>query len=115
MTQAQYRYKKYKSLNRCVRCGKQDELTLNERSLCFECNEKNKVRVRKYYEQNKEKKKAAIMEDRQRLLKKGICIDCRKKAAAKGRQRCKECLNKRLEATRKWQQKRRLEEIEGVK
>lgn len=111
MTNAQYRYRKRKALNQCVECGKQDDYTISGRSLCFECNEKNKVRTKKYYAENKEK----IKTDRQILIKRGICITCRKRNAAKGRKRCKECLNKRLEATRKWQQKKRLEEIEGVK
>ena len=89
-----------------MECGKQDDYTISGRSLCFECNEKNKVRTKKYYAENKEKIKTALHKDRQVLIKRGICVNCRKRNAAKGRQRCKECLSKALEATRRCQQKK---------
>lgn len=89
-----YRY--YKERNRCVRCHKQDAYTLNGRSRCAECAEKDSERHRRNYTTENNNKKCQKF--RKKCKENGLCTTCGR-PAVQGKVRCTECLLKCRKAT----------------
>lgn len=79
---------------RCIECGKVDSYTMNGRCYCFECNEKRNERRREQYKKNKEAFLGPTRERRAKLKEQGICPECGKRKAEKGKVRCSVCLAK---------------------
>ena len=79
----------YKEHGICIRC--KQEQAQPGKTLCFECNEKEKARKRREYGRVREKR---IERGKKRyLLRKaqGLCVYCGKKKAVQGRVSCIEC------------------------
>lgn len=91
MSRHSERWSYFRKLNRCGRCGKKDSNTLLGRSLCFECEEKNRLYSKKHY---KKYGNPSVKKRYENLKKEGICVDCRKRKAFPGRVRCEICLIK---------------------
>lgn len=64
----------FRTNHRCIRCGKQDAYTLGHRSLCYECAEYNRERVKIWAHKHKDERKAKY----ERLKASGICVNCKK-------------------------------------
>lgn len=89
----QYRRDTYhwrKAHKMCARCGKQDAYTLNGRSKCYECREKENENRRKNYDPEKEREK------KQRQYAKreaeGKCVRCGRVKSDNGRKICNKCV-----------------------
>ena len=83
-----------KSLQRCVRCGKQDAYTMNGHQRCYECTEKGKEYCRKHNKELRENLKLKNKERYDNLKSQGICVICGKKKTF-GNVVCSTCLGKR--------------------
>jgi NMD protein affecting ribosome stability and mRNA decay len=87
------------SVQRCVRCGKQDAYTLVGKQRCYECVEKGKEEA-KHYNQSQEKRRKN--KERYDWLKsKGMCVSCGKTKAQTNRVMCKRCAVKINEANKR--------------
>lgn len=84
----------YKKIGRCTRCGNQDAYTLNGKTLCYDCNCKNKEYSKKHHERYRTKDNEKMRERTKTLRKQGLCIDCGKRRAKNNRVRCEQCLLK---------------------
>lgn len=83
-----------KSLQRCVRCGKQDAYTMNGHQRCYECAEKARNYQRERNKRHSEKLRENQKNRYHHLKSKGLCVSCGKKSALKGRVMCKECFER---------------------
>lgn len=90
-----------KSVQRCVRCKKQDAYTMNGHPLCYECTEKNRENARRYHQENREKRLQILHERYERLKSQGLCVECGKKARS-GFVMCHRCAMKSNESTKRW-------------
>lgn len=76
----------------CTVCGKQDAYTLNGRTYCFECNEKeNKRKKSKYTSDSRKEYSKKIIN---KCHENGICVKCKTRKAVEGRKQCSVCLAK---------------------
>jgi NMD protein affecting ribosome stability and mRNA decay len=100
-----YYYRKYKIAHACTKCGKQDAYTLRGRTLCFECNEKNKVISKRYAQEHHDLKSQKAKEKREELKAMGICPKCRKRPAENNKVCCSICAAKNRKASKKYQKK----------
>jgi hypothetical protein len=91
----------FKSVQRCVRCGKQDAYTMNGHQRCYECSEKCKEYAQKHHKQNREKHLEVMHERYERLKAQGLCVECGKKAIP-GFVRCQRCAIKNNLNCHKW-------------
>lgn len=88
------RYTERVAQQRCGRCGKQDDNTLNGRSLCYKCVEDGKARQLKSYYKHHEECKKAMRERTYWLKSNGICITCGREKAREGFVMCQACAAK---------------------
>ena len=86
--------KYYKDRNRCVRCHKQDAYTLNGRSMCAECVEKDREYSKIRYKNGKQRHRETILALRSDRLSKGLCYICGKPQDKVGRKTCEKCAAK---------------------
>ena len=90
---ASSRYKaRMKAEHRCVRCGKQDERTIEGKTLCGVCAKKNS----EYIMRNKERYYAHTKRRFERMLSEHRCVDCGRQDARTliGKQKCAVCAAK---------------------
>lgn len=85
-------------LQRCVKCGRQDVFTLNGRSICADCVERNTA-----YERERRGFKPAWMRDPKPKPDvnwprgdNGYCWQCNKRLAMEGRHLCSSCYEMKL-------------------
>lgn len=76
---------------KCTKCGKTDAYTLNGRSFCDECAEKERIRGRESYPKQKERHSARQRTVYQQRKTEGLCTRCGTKPAAEGRLMCDIC------------------------
>lgn len=86
---------------RCGRCGKQDNNTLNGHTLCYGCTEKTTAALKKSYYKHHEERKKAMRERTNWLKSKGVCIVCGREKAREGFLMCQKCATKENERQRK--------------
>lgn len=92
----------FKSVQRCVRCGKQDAYTMNGHQRCYECSEKCKEYSKKSNQKLREKHNRAMHERYQRLKAEGMCVECGTKEARPGFVLCQRCAIKNNLNCHRW-------------
>lgn len=91
----------YKSIQRCVRCHKKDAYTMNGRSYCAECAEKERDRSKKRYEHDKERRSKRAKELKEERMSNGLCYRCGRPQDKEGRGLCKRCAAMKRETKRR--------------
>ena len=87
--------------NRCIACGKKDELTLKGRCLCAGCTARQRQSSRRYYESHKTEMLAYQKQKREEHRANGECVSCgKKKRSGDAHSLCHECRLKHAERKR---------------
>lgn len=93
----------YKSRQRCTRCGRQDAFTLNGRSICADCVEKQRESYKRYRAERGAELNAQNKAYRAKMVEAGLCPNCGKPSDG-GYVNCQRC---RAVARQKMKRRRR--------
>lgn len=86
-----------RSRKRCTNCGKQDELTLNGRSRCEACREREIEYSRKNHRRIRERNNISCAQRRARKKAEGLCGVCgREKICDRSIWLCEKCLTAQI-------------------